>query len=84
MENGDMDITDNNNTNEKNKNGCLSPDPDHHTLYSQGAVLCTSVPPPHFLYTPSPDTGVCKWTGCDARCEDMSDFNKHITGQLKI
>jgi len=60
MENGDMDITDNNNTNEKNKNGCLSPDPDHHTLYSQ-------------------DTGVCKWTGCDARCEDMSDFNKHIT-----
>ena len=31
-----MDISDNNNTNEKNKNGCVSPDLDQHTLYSQG------------------------------------------------
>ena len=31
-----MEISDNNNTNEKNKNGCVSPDLDQHTLYSQG------------------------------------------------
>ena len=36
VENGDMDISDNNNTNEKNKNGCITPDLDQHTLYSQG------------------------------------------------
>ena len=36
VENGEMDISDNNNTNEKNKNGCVSPDLDQHTLYSQG------------------------------------------------
>ena len=51
-----MDITDNNNTNEKNKNGCLSPDPDHHTLYSQGAVLCSSVPPSPFPLHVPPQT----------------------------
>jgi len=62
VENGDMDISDNNNTNEKNKNGCITPDLDQHTLYSQ-------------------DTGVCKWTGCDARCEDMAEFTKHITAE---
>lgn len=50
-----MDITDNNNTNEKNKNGCVTPDPDSHTLYSQG--LC---PPPHLLdVTPAPQTWEC-------------------------
>merc|ERR1712223_2001560 len=62
VENGDMDISDNNNTNEKNKNGCITPDLDQHTLYSQ-------------------DTGVCKWTGCHARCEDMAEFTKHITAE---
>ena len=36
VENGEMDISDNNNTNEKNKNGCVSPDLEQHTLYSQG------------------------------------------------
>lgn len=36
MENGDL-TPDNNNTNEKNKNGTISPDPDNHTLYSHGA-----------------------------------------------
>ena len=36
VENGDMEISDNNNTNEKNKNGCITPDLDQHTLYSQG------------------------------------------------
>lgn len=25
--------------------------------------------------------GVCKWTGCDARCDDMTEFTKHLTGQ---
>ena len=36
MENGEL-TPDNNNTNEKNKNGTVSPDPDGHTLYSHGA-----------------------------------------------
>ena len=56
------------------------------TTFCTAEVQCCAAqcPPPLHLYTPSPDTGVCKWTGCDARCEDMSDFNKHITGQLKI
>lgn len=38
MENGDMS-PDNNNTNEKNKNGDLSPEPDTHTLYSHGGWM---------------------------------------------
>lgn len=35
MENG-ATTPDNNNTLEKNKNGSLSPEPDTHTLYSNG------------------------------------------------
>ena len=37
-----------------------------------------------FRFTNCPDTGVCKWTGCDARCEDMSEFSKHITGERSV
>ena len=22
--------------------------------------------------------GMCKWTGCDTRCDDVQDFIKHI------
>ena len=22
--------------------------------------------------------GLCKWTGCDARCEDTTEFQKHL------
>ena len=77
MENGDI-TPDNNNTNEKNKNGTVSPDPDNHTLYSHGANRhkinsCTKF---EFLFS-----GVCKWTGCDARCEDSTEFQKHIIAE---
>ena len=58
----------------------------HQLFYSQ---VCKSylysivlVPPtPHILDINCSDTGVCKWTGCDARCEDMAEFTKHITGE---
>ena len=35
----------------------------------------------HIPHNNCSDTGVCKWTGCDARCEDMAEFSKHITGE---
>ena len=25
--------------------------------------------------------GVCKWTGCDARCEDSTEFQKHLIAE---
>ena len=59
MENGDI-TPDNNNTIDKNKNGNVSPEPDAHTLYSNGQ---------------------CKWTGCDTRCDDGTEFQKHIVAE---
>ena len=25
--------------------------------------------------------GLCKWTGCDARCDDAPEFQKHIVSE---
>ena len=25
--------------------------------------------------------GLCKWTGCDARCEDTTEFQKHLVAE---
>ena len=29
-----------------------------------------------------PYSGLCKWTGCDARCEEITDFIKHLQVQF--
>ena len=77
MENGDI-TPDNNNTIDKNKNGNISPEPDQHTLYSNGNLSsisnCSQI-------SNFPISGLCKWTGCDTRCDDGTEFQKHIVAE---
>ena len=78
MENGDV-TPDNNNTIDKNKNGNISPEPDQHTLYNNGTLISKD----QFFFQISniPISGLCKWTGCDTRCDDGTEFQKHIVAE---
>ena len=75
---------DNNNTIDKNKNGAVSPEPDNQTLFNNGEAAVNIKYFRDFeifsvltlLYS-----GLCKWTGCDARCEDTTEFQKHLVAE---
>ena len=73
MESGDISA-DNNNTLDKSKNGNVSPEPDTNTLYSNGERQTLESGDIIMCVTP----GQCKWTGCDARCDDGTEFQKHM------
>ena len=99
MENGDI-TPDNNNTIDKTKNGNVTPEPDSHTLFSNGRFFQS-----YQTYVNLIDeivshkdiiwivfnlsnfnfheffVGLCKWTGCDARCDDGTEFQKHIVSE---
>ena len=73
MESSDI-TADNNNILDKSKNGNMSPEPDTNTLYSNGETLRSC----NIVFMTRGTSGLCKWTGCDARCDDGTEFQKHM------
>jgi len=70
------DSKDNSWREEKMENGELTPDNNNTNEKNKNGTVSPD-PDGHTLYS----HGVCKWTGCDARCDDSTEFQKHIIAE---
>jgi len=70
------DSKDNSWRDEKMENGELTPDNNNTNEKNKNGTVSPD-PDSHTLYS----HGVCKWTGCDARCDDSTEFQKHIIAE---
>jgi len=70
------DSKDNSWRDDKMENGDLTPDNNNTNEKNKNGTISPD-PDNHTLYS----HGVCKWTGCDARCEDSTEFQKHLIAE---
>eukprot|EP00090_Calanus_glacialis_P037494 TRINITY_DN645_c0_g1_i2.p1 TRINITY_DN645_c0_g1~~TRINITY_DN645_c0_g1_i2.p1 ORF type:complete len:765 (+),score=100.68 TRINITY_DN645_c0_g1_i2:200-2494(+) len=70
------DSKDNSWRDDKMENGDITPDNNNTNEKNKNGRVSPD-PDNHTLYS----HGVCKWTGCDARCEDSTEFQKHIIAE---